>query len=160
MIPCLVYEPHCEPVEFEDAGVTLEVKNPKAYYPLTAMLVAARSLIEFECGHAMITQGWSVCVDSWPESGRFMLPPPLAPVQGFNGVWLLDGDVWRDAEISDADLHDTGHGLSISFESDALRQACALANTPLQIDLTVGYGDHPEDVPEPLRLAVGKLIAH
>ena len=104
----------------------------------------------------LITQAWRFALDAWPKSRRLAIP--FAPFRNLSGLYVYD---------STGVAQPLGTGL---YQLDPAPEQARLSFTgPLPapgrpfsgiaFDVTLGYGDTPEDVPRPLRQAMLQLIA-
>lgn len=122
---------------------------------LVRLIRIAREVIEQHCNLVMLPQGWHLQLTSWPQSGRIALykAPVISidKVQGFaaDGSAILFGDDdWR-------------------LDTESWPQRLYLRKPPhitiargLEIELTAGLTNEPEDLPETLRHACMMLAAH
>lgn len=158
MSSILLTPPAVEPVTLADAKTWLRVTNDDDDGVITSLIAGARSHIEAQTRRAMITQTWRLVRDAWPADGRIAaLPVPMV-------------------EIVAARVFDEGgtpHAIDLdAFVVDNAAAPAIIAFAPwssivpgrqaggIEIDITAGYGDAPDDVPEPLRQAVRFLVAH
>jgi uncharacterized phiE125 gp8 family phage protein len=154
----LLAGPAAEPVTLADAKQFMRVAHDDDDDVVSALIAGARIHVEAQTRRALITQSWRLVRDAWPESGRLaVLPVPLVTLDAVrifraNGSTLaIDvGAFAVDAAAAPAMLAFT-------------RGAVAAPERPaggVEIDVTCGYGDTPEDVPEPLRQAIRMLVTH
>ncbi len=92
-------------------------------------------------GRALVTQTWRLEVDEWPRGG--VLRSPFAPIQSV-AVSYLDG----------AGAYVPLDGALYRLFADRVSVESAPASAGVRFDLTVGYGDRPEDVPAQIRQAI------
>lgn len=150
--------PGVDPVTLAEAKLHLrvDVDDDDAY--ITALIGAAREMVEEVLRRALISQDWQLTLDTWPSS-PFELPlPPLqsavvdytdlagashtlaTTVYGVDSasepgrVYLKDGQTWPSETLAEAG------GVQVTF--------------------TAGYGDAGEDVPQALRQALLLLVGH
>jgi uncharacterized phiE125 gp8 family phage protein len=158
MSSILLTPPAVEPVTLADAKTYLRVAHADDDGVITALIAAARSQIEAQTRRAMIAQTWRIVRDAWPADGRVpVLPAPLVEIVAAR---VLDDDGTPQAIDVQA------------FVADAASAPAVIAFAPwslpspgrkvggIEIDIAVGYGAAPADVPEPLRQAVRLLVAH
>jgi uncharacterized phiE125 gp8 family phage protein len=157
MAAILLAGPAVEPLTLAEAKAYLRVEHDDDDDLITTLIVAARAEVEARTRRALITQTWRCVRDDWPADGRIAITP--APVRE-----LVAARVYDEAGVA--------HALDTeTFVIDAAAApgivgfvpwAVALPARPLagiELDVTCGYGDTAEDVPEPLRQAVRLLLA-
>lgn len=150
----LVTGPLDEPVTLDEARAHLRLDVSDEDGLLTALLTAARAVLEAETRRAFITQGWRLVLDAWPGATVAL---PLAPVSAVTAVTLNDADGPRIVATS---LYET------ALDGDSPRLT-PLAGWPqptrrvggIAIDFTAGYGG-ADTVPAPLKQAILLLAAH
>jgi uncharacterized phiE125 gp8 family phage protein len=158
MSSILISPPAVEPVTLAEAKAFLRVEHADDDALIGALLRAARSLVEAQTRRALITQTWRLVRDDWPADGRIeVLPVPLIELAG--------------ACVREASGAAQGIDLQ-AFAVDGAAAPAVIAFPPwslpppgravagIEIDVTVGYGDAPADMPEPLKHAVRLLAAH
>jgi uncharacterized phiE125 gp8 family phage protein len=154
----LLSGPAAEPITLAQAKQYLRVEHDDDDDIIPALIRGARLHVETQTRRALITQSWRLVRDVWPDSGFVaVLPVPLI---------ALDA-----ARIHRADGTTLAIGTG-SFVVDRVTAPARLAFTRgalpvperyvsgIEIDVTCGYGDEPDDVPEPLRQAIRMLLAH
>ncbi|MDD7909144.1 phage head-tail connector protein [Pseudovibrio exalbescens] len=155
MTAVLVAPPVSEPVGLQDAHAHLRLSHTLEDGLLTRLITAARQEVERISGRALITQGWRLYLDEPPKDRIIRLP--MAPVSRVDAVNLYDADgtqIVLTAEQYVADL----------ISNPARIRLCAGCGTSLrelngiEVEVTAGYGDAPEDVPAGLRTAILMLM--
>lgn len=154
----LLTAPAAEPLTLAEAKDFLRVEHGDDDGIIAALITGARGHVEAETHRALITQGWRLVRDCWPDTGRLaLLPVPLREITAAR-VRKADGGV-QDIDVA-------------AFAVDAMSAPAMLAFTPgallvpgrraagIEIDIVAGYGDTPADVPEALRQAIRLLVAH
>ena len=158
MSSILLTPPAVEPVTLAVAKAFLRVEHDDDDDVIATLIAAARSQIEAQARRALITQTWQLIRDSWPPDGRLKaLPSPLGAVLA--------------ARTYDAE--GAPHAIDLqAFTVDKAAAPAIIAFVPwsmvapgravagIEIDIEVGYGDDPADVPQPLRQAISLLVAH
>jgi len=158
MSSILLTPPAVEPVTLADAKAYLRVAHADDDAVITALIAAARSYVEAQTRRALITQTWRLVRDAWPADGRIAaLPVPLIEIVA--------------ARVLDED--GTPHAIDLqAFAADTAAVPAIIAFAPwslaapgrrvggIELDIETGYGDTPDDVPQPLRQAVRLLVAH
>ena len=77
----LTTPPALEPLTLAEAKAHLKVDTSDDDALISAMIAAARARAEWHTGRAAITQGWTLHLDAWPQSGTIEIPlPPLQSV--------------------------------------------------------------------------------
>jgi uncharacterized phiE125 gp8 family phage protein len=145
----LLTPPEAEPISLADAKAYLRLEHDAEDGLVTTLIAAAARQVEKMTRRVLVAQRWRLDV-ALPEDGGFVALRPR-PVREVEAVRLarsdgtlqtLDPEAWR--------FDWAGERLSFATRPVGGRR--------VEIDLAVGYGA-PEDVPEPLRLAVRRLVA-
>jgi uncharacterized phiE125 gp8 family phage protein len=148
--------PAAEPVSLAEAKAHLRVDGADEDALIGSLIVAARMHIEHALDLALITQGWSLYLDGWPD-GPVELP--LGPVQAVNEVRLYAAN----AAVTELPPD--------SYQLDNASRPARLAPigvwpppgravNGVEIAFTAGYGAAGAAVPQPLRQAILMLVAH
>ncbi len=155
MVLRLVTPPVKEPVTTAFLREFLRLPPDQEEDLLARLICTAREVIEQHCNLVMLPQSWHLQLSNWPQSGRIALykAPVISidKVQGFDAdgsAVLFTDDDWRlDTESRPQRLY--------------LRkpQHITIASG-LEIELTAGLANEPEDLPETLRHACVMLAAH
>jgi uncharacterized phiE125 gp8 family phage protein len=158
MSSILLTPPALEPVTLADAKAWLRVEHDDDDDVIAALIAGARSHVEAQTRRALITQEWRLVRDAWPSDGRIAaLPAPLIEI---TGARVRDGE----GGLQSIDLQ--------AFTTDVAAAPAIIAFAPwslpvpeqkaggIEIDVTCGYGDEPDDAPAPLRQAIRLLLAH
>ena len=158
MSSILLSGPALEPVTLDEAKAYLRVEHDDDDDVIAALIAGARVHVEAQTRRALITQSWRLIRDSWPASGRIsILPAPLRALVAAR-VYQLDGSTQAIATAAFvADL--AAAPAVLSFAAGAL-PAPGRVIAGIELDVEVGYGDAPADVPEDLRQAIRVLVAH
>lgn len=155
MTPVLIEGPALEPILLDEAKTWLRIDQPDDDALLGGLILAARVAVEAEIGRVLIGQTWRLIGDAWPPDGAIAIP--------FGQVLAVPGGrVFRR------------EGPPVALPPEAFRlRPCAdppvldavlmpLPGRPrggIEIDLRLGYGEAPADVPAPIRLALRRLVA-
>jgi uncharacterized phiE125 gp8 family phage protein len=154
----LTTPPVAEPVTLAEAKAHLRIDDDAEDALVTALIAAARRQVEAMTGLALITQSWSFFADDWPAKGEFALPlHPLIAVEELK----LHGEEGDPAVIDPAHYYVDGWARParlILRERDWPKPG-RIANG-IEIAATLGFGNEPSDVPDDLREAILRLVAH
>ena len=154
----LLSTPLSEPLSLAEAKAWLRVEHDDDDEVIAALIAGARVHVEAQTRRALITQQWRIVRDSWPDSGRIaVLPAPLRALTAAR-VYRIDGTAHaldEEAIVVDA-ASEPG---VLAFVPGTLPEPGRVA-AGIELDVETGYGDEPEDVPEPLRQAIRMLVAH
>ena len=158
MSAILLTPPALEPVSLADAKHFLRVAHDDDDDVIAALIAAARVHVEAQTRRALIEQTWRLVRDVWPAAGRLpILPVPLIEVTAVR-VFDADGPPHL-LDVEDFDIDSVSAPAVLGFERGAARAPGKLT-AGIEVDIVVGYGDAPEDVPAPLRQAIRMLVAH
>lgn len=150
--------PALEPLSLAEAKLHLRLDGSDEDALVQSLITTSRAHIEAALGLALMTQGWRLVLDAWPEAG--VIDVPLAPIRAVTAVRIataVDGIV--AIEPSSFVLDQSGRPPRIGVRPGVvLPPAARLA--AVEIDLTAGYGDRAADVPAPIRQAMRLLVAH
>ena len=151
--------PPLEPVSLAEAKAHLRVDGTAEDALIQSLVITSRLHIEAALGLALITQGWSYCLDRWPKSGRIQLPiRPVSTVSQIR-IWNAEGG---SENLSPQHFLLDGHGVPprlVATESSVLREPGRVLNG-IEIVFTAGFGSTPEAVPATIRHALLLLVAH
>lgn len=155
----LTLPPAVEPVSLAEAKAHLRVTHAEEDPQIARLVTAARKTVERRTGLALIAQGWSAFADDWPGEGTFHLP--LWPVTEIAALKVHGGE-------EEAQEIDPAH-----YFCDLLSRPARLVLRPwrvwqkpgriakgIEIAVTAGFGASAGTVPEDLREAVLKTLAH
>lgn len=158
MSSILLTAPAIEPVSLADAKAYLRIEHDDDDDTLAALIAGARIHVETQTRRALITQSWRLIRDAWPADGRIAIAPvPLRALTAAR-VYRPDGSTQAlDVAVFIADT--AGAPATLSFPSGAL-PAPGRVVAGIELDVEIGYGAAPGDVPEPLRQAIRILVAH
>lgn len=159
MASILVRPSASEPVTLAEARAHLRVTHMEEDALIAALITSARRVAEAKTGLCLITQGWTVFHDTWPENGLITLP--LWPIRAITELAVF-GEEDEKAVIEPshyvADLAARPARLMLRGSRQWQRPGRALNGIAITVD--AGFGPVPEDVPAPLRQAVLMLVAH
>ena len=152
----LLSAPLAEPVTLADVKAYLRVEHDDDDDTIAALLAAARAHLEALVRRALITQTWRLVRDEWPSSGRIAVSP--APLRELTGARIHKAD-GTTQPIDIAAFSVDASGAVLSFAAGAM-PAPGRPIAGIELEVEVGYGDQPDDVPDPLRQAIRILVAH
>lgn len=149
--------PIAEPLTLADAKAFLRIDHTAEDGLLAALITAARQAIESASGRILMAQTWRVTRDAWPVSGLILAP--LAPVRAVVAARVFTGTAFAALPLDVFTLRRDRAPAVIGVDlARAPRPARALGG--IELDLSLGYGTAPADVPADLTQAVRLLTAH
>lgn len=153
----LIEEPLIEPLTLTEAKAFLRVEHTAEDELIGALIKAARCAVEAATRRALITQGFRIVLDCWPQSGR--INSPVSPLRSVTAarVRALDGSA-SDVALSVFTLDTISSPGVIGFDRGAVAEP-GQRIAGIEIEITAGYGETAASVPEPLRQATRLLIA-
>jgi uncharacterized phiE125 gp8 family phage protein len=158
MSSILLDGPAVEPVSLAEAKAYLRVEHEDDDDTIAALIAGARIHVEAQTRRALITQTWRLSRDAWPANGRIAVLP--APLRELVAVQIYKSDGATQAiDVAAFAADKTSAPAVLAFERGALPAPGRLVGG-IELDIEVGYGDAPSDVPEPLRQAIRVLVAH
>lgn len=156
MSAILLTGPAIEPLSLAEAKAFLRVETSDDDDVIGALIAGARIHVEAQTRRALITQGWRLSRDAWPEDGRLTIVP--APLQALTAARVYDFEGLAHDVDTQAFVLDKGASV-IAFAPWAVPAPGRVA-AGIELDVTVGYGAAAADVPEALRQAIRLLVAH
>lgn len=153
--------PAVEPVSLAEAKAHLRVTNTSEDLLIASLITAARVHLEVMLPCAFITQSWSWFLDDWPK--RYRLELPMGPLQGITAIRVLTTSGIVTMPAGDAFLTGTAVPPRLALKQRAYwsngAPPPAYGANGIEIEFVAGFGDVPDDVPQPLRQALLLLIA-
>lgn len=149
-----------EPITLSDAKAHCRIDTTDEDSLVTALITAARRLIESRTQRSLLNTQWDFYADAFPGStGALKLPrTPLSAVSFVRGHTSTGGTT---------DLSTAGYYVDTASEPgrvvllDGYSWPSSLRNgNGCQVRFTAGYSTAGENVPEPLRQATRLLVAH
>lgn len=166
----LLEHPACEPVNLTEIKIFLRLETTEEDSLLSNLIKTARQAVEAYTARSLICQSWrfqtslayclSISDDAYltgqKSRGSKGLELPRSPF-----IQLLDKpkmiNDYGAHEISNYRLDTAGRVAKLHFSNF---QANSFYDQGIiQIDFNAGYGDRPEQVPDPLRQAILSIIA-
>ncbi|OYZ75114.1 MAG: hypothetical protein B7Y12_13405 [Rhizobiales bacterium 24-66-13] len=149
--------PSAEPLGLAEAKAFLRLDTDAQDGVVAALIAAARQWVESETRRILLSQTWRFTRDAWPPSG--LIAVPLAPVRAVLAARL----VAEDGTTQDLPLD------LFTFAGARLPPLIAvdLARAPaptrrlggIVLELQLGYGATPAELPADLVQAVRQLVA-
>jgi uncharacterized phiE125 gp8 family phage protein len=148
--------PATEPLTTAEAKAHLKVDTADDDALITRLIAAARARAEWHTGRALITQGWTLRLDTFPCDGIIQIPfPPLVSVTSLTTYARDDSATVMNVTHYTVD---TANG-RLALKPDRppptnLRRIDAIA-----LAFTAGYGD-ASAVPPLLKAAILAIVAY
>jgi uncharacterized phiE125 gp8 family phage protein len=158
MSSILLDGPAVEPVSLAEAKAHLRVEHGDDDDTIAALIAGARVHVEAQTRRALITQTWRLSRDAWPASGRIAVLP--APLRGLVAARVYKPDGTTQAIGAEAFATDTTSAPAVLAFANGALPAPGRVVGGIELDVEAGYGDAPEDVPQPLRQAILVLVAY
>ena len=171
-------DPAQEPLQVSDIKAFLRVDHDDDDAVIGNLIVVARELCEQMTGRALISQGYSLFVDSWPhkpchawwdgQREGVMIPDyapaldiPKAPIISVEQVLIYDGD-GNAVEYASANYYvdNNGYPPRLYLNQNAPAPTAGRTENGIEIRFTAGYGETTDSVPEGLKQAMRQIIAH
>lgn len=156
MAALLLTGPTVEPWTVAELKAFLRVDHDADDAVIASLLAAARSQVEALTRRALLLQSWRLSYDAWPRDGRIRLR--IGPLRALTAARVID----RAGVAQEIDLArfvvDVGGGVIAAPPGSLPQPGRDLAGIALDVEL--GYGATPSEVPELLRHAVRTLAAH
>lgn len=149
--------PALEPVTVSEAKAFLRLDTSDEDVLVGSLILTSRLHVEAALGLAIISQGWKVILDSWPEDGTVRFP--LGPVLSVSAVRLIAATGSPTTLASDSYTLD-GEARPPRLIPNTNWPAPTRKARGIEIDFTAGFGPQASDVPEPIRSALLLLVAH
>lgn len=150
--------PAAEPVTVAEAKAHLRIDGTAEDVLIGSLIVTSRLHAEAALGLALITQGWLLKMDRWPDSGDVRFP--LRPIQSITSVTVLDEHGTPTVVPSEDYLLDGQALRPRLIPRDGKWPPPGQRAGGIEIHFSAGIGDAAEDVPEPIRHAILLLVAH
>jgi uncharacterized phiE125 gp8 family phage protein len=155
MTYALVTPPAAEALSLADVKAHLRLDGADEDDLLKSLIIAARKYLESQTGLCLITQGFRLYLDDWPETEVIQIAK--GPLQVIESVMIYD---------------ETGKGMALSLEGHVLdavsvparlflhnRPVAGRALNAIEINMLAGFGDSGSEVPDTLKRAMLMHIA-
>ncbi|NVN87012.1 MAG: phage head-tail connector protein [Rhodopseudomonas sp.] len=156
MSAMLLAGPSAEPWTIAELKSYLRVEHDDDDAVIAALLAAARNQIEALTRRALLLQSWRLVRDAWPADGRIRCR--IGPLRTLSAARVFDAAGNPHAIAVD--------GFVVDAADNAIAAPCWSLPQPgrsvagIELDLELGYGALPTEVPALLRHAVRALVAH
>lgn len=150
--------PIAEPLSLADAKAHLRIDHDAEDILISSLILTSRLHIEAALGIALVAQGWRLLLDRWPKGATVKVP--LRPLIEVGGIRVRGAD---GMPVAVAPTDYTIDGASAAPRIVRTAAAWPSPGIPvhgIEIDLSVGFGAAPTDVPAPIRQALSMLVAH
>ncbi|MFC0241256.1 head-tail connector protein [Rhodopseudomonas telluris] len=152
----LLTGPTVEPWTVAELKAFLRVEHDADDAVIASLLAAARSQVEALTRRALLLQSWRLSYDAWPRDGR--IRPRIGPLRALLAAQVFDAQGAAQAIDVDRFVVDGAGGVIAAPPGSLPPPGRGVAGIALDVEL--GYGAVPTDVPELLRHAVRTLAAH
>jgi uncharacterized phiE125 gp8 family phage protein len=144
----LLTGPAVEPVALSEAKAHLRIQHDDDDDVIAALIAGARVHIETQTRRVLITQSWRLTRDVWPVDGRILvLPAPLRALAAARVIMTSGATHSIDPGLFFADM--AGAPAFLAFSPGTVPMSDRPV-TGIELNVEVGYGDAPADVPQPL----------
>jgi uncharacterized phiE125 gp8 family phage protein len=156
----LVTEPGVEPVTLEEAKLHLRVDVDDDDDLITALIVAARQMVENILRRALVSQSWELNLDAFPGVDTVEVPlPPLQSVEALTYTDASGVSHTLSAAAYSVDTYSTPGRVRLN-DGYAWPGDTLAAVNGVQIAFTAGFGDAGTDVPQAIRQALLLMVGH
>jgi uncharacterized phiE125 gp8 family phage protein len=155
MLPILVDGPAVEPVALPEMRAYLRVDGEAEDELIAGLVRAARLIVEASSRRILVASRWRLVLDRWPSERIIHLPlSPLLSVERIavaasGGPQEVPPAAYTADRVSDPPRIVVGPEAPDPVE----------ARAGIAIELVAGFGDAPDAIPDPLRLAVKMMVA-
>ena len=156
MTPLLIAGPAVEPVTLAEMRTYLRLDDNAEDDLVSALIKAARLLVEAACGRQLVEQTWRLVLDRWPYGRIVRLP--LSPLIRVERVRVFDA-AGTPADLAPALYRAETASDPPRVAVDSAAPEPGLAAEGIHLDVVVGFGPPAADVPAPLAQAVRLLVA-
>lgn len=157
MTPIALAGPAVEPVTLDAMKRYLRLDNTDEDELVSALITAGRLTVERTARLSLIEQSWRVRLPSWPRDRA--VPLPVYPVIAVEAVRLVGAAGPPDVLAAELYRLDLG-GDPVRLLIDAAAPEPTGTRGAIEIDVTCGFGATAAAVPEPLLLAIHRMVAH
>jgi uncharacterized phiE125 gp8 family phage protein len=158
----LVTPPEVEPLTAAEVKARLNIGSEMTDDVADALIAAARQQLDGVdgwLGRALNTQVWLLTLDGFPYH-CCGIKIPLPPLQEISIVEYIDGaGATQTLDPSQYRVVDGPRPVLMPAVGTSW-PSVACQSEAVSIEFVAGYGDAPEDVPEPIRSAIALQVSH
>lgn len=152
----LVVAPVAEPWSVAEAKNFLRVEHGDDDTLIAALISAARNHVEALTRRGLLLQTWRFVLDAWPPDGR--IRPRIGPLRTLNAARVYDHA--GNAAAIDVQTFVIDAAANVIAAPCWALPAPGRASAGIELDVQIGFGANPTDVPDVLRHAIRTLVAH
>ena len=156
----LIDPPASEPLTVEEARSRLNIGSEVSDQTMESLISAARQQIDGAdgwLGRALVTQTWCGSLEGFLCSE---IRIPLPPLQDIISIQYVD-EAGATQELDSSDYQIVqGRRPYIVPAFDKSWPVARCQPDAVQIEFVAGYGDEPNDVPEPIRSAIALTVSN
>ncbi|HMO29753.1 hypothetical protein [Enterovirga sp.] len=157
MNPIALAGPAVEPIPLAQMKSYLRLDGEDEDDLVEALVMAARVTVERHARLLLISQSWRLTLAAWPAGRTVRLP--LHPILGIDEVRIAgEGDSPTIVPPGLYRLDSEGDVDRLVVDESA--PAPTGRSGRIEIDVACGFGGDPASVPQPLILAMSRLVAH
>lgn len=156
MTPVLVTGPSIEPVSLAELKLWLRVSDNDEDDLIAGLITAARLMLEADTHLLFIAQTWRIRLDQWPSGEVFNIP--LSPLRNIEEIKIYDRNNIAVTVSPQNYFVDASPGTARVFFTGAQPQP-ERRIAGIEIAGSFGFGVTPDEVPDPIRLALRMLAA-
>jgi uncharacterized phiE125 gp8 family phage protein len=151
--------PTLEPLTAAELKTRLNIGPEMSDETAESLIKAARQMIDGQdgwLGRALLTQTWQGMLDGFPCRE---IRVPLPPLQDVSAMRYVDGSgATQELDSSDYQIVQSARPYIMpAFGKSWPSSFCG--PDAVSIEFVAGYGDNPEDVPEPIRSAIALQVS-
>lgn len=143
-------QPAVEPLTLVETRAHLRLDTEDEDALLLGLIATAREHLERETGLSLITQGWRLCLDRWPDDGILTLAH--GPVRLVTSLIVYDGEGTPQAVALDGHLLDGEARPARLWLRDVPQPGRTLNG--IEVDFETGLGATGAEVPDTLKRAM------
>ncbi|MCK9541372.1 MAG: head-tail connector protein [Novosphingobium sp.] len=154
--------PATDPVTLAEVKAHIRVDHTDEDAAIADMILAATQRLDGRdglLGLCLITQRWTLTLDAFASE----IAIPLPPCQSIDAISYVDTDgVTRTLDAGAYQAFGLGSADGAKVRPAYGQRWPAIRNQPdaVAITFTAGFGDDPDDVPEPIRTAIKMRVGH
>lgn len=156
MSAMLLAGPAAEPWTVAEVKTYLRVDHDDDDAVIASLIAAARAQVEALSRRALLLQRWRLVYDAWPRDGR--LAVRIGPLREVIAARFYDERGYSHALDTGRFVVDAARGVIATPSWSMPEPGPAAAG--IELDVSLGYGATPAEIPELLRHAVRALVAH